>query len=392
MEKSLVKIQLAGLKFLEPLTSAETFSIIVNEAIQVINADFATLYIEQEGQLEKVSSTLPVKDDFKARKKGYTYEAFVTGRPSVRYVDEFAVIHPELEKLGLKTNIFIPLMYRKKAIGVLVANLKRVEQYDEDQLEILKLFGSMASMAVRKTQLYEETKRALELRDKFISMAAHELRTPLTSVSGYIQLLHNRLAGENSVESRWTEQLLWESQRLTKLVTELLAVNRIKAGTLQYVWNECSMREIIKRSIDNFRLIYPQYQVVFNDQLGQKPDTVVGDYDKLLQVLSNLISNGIKFSPENEPIEIRLKDRGQDLSIEVIDRGVGIEKKEIRSIFEDYYKGSHNLKEGMGLGLSIVKTIVKQHHGEIQVKSKAGQGTTMTVLLPKPKHHGKSSQ
>jgi len=135
--------------------------------------------------------------------------------------------------------------------------------FTEKEVNILKLFSSVASLAVIKMRLLNETQKALETRDLFISMAAHEFRTPLTTISGYTQLLYTKLAGANTSESRWIEELIWETSRLTILVNELLAANRIKSGKLQYIWKECSLKEVISRAILAFRFTHRIIKLIF---------------------------------------------------------------------------------------------------------------------------------
>src|SRR5690606_7915517 len=117
------------------------------------------------------------------------------------------------------------------------------------ETDILKLFGSFASLAIKKNELYEETKNALEVRDMFISLASHELRTPLTSINGYIQLLHSRKDKLGHSESKWINELYEESKRLTNLVRELLEVNRIKQGQLQFILRETKFSDIVTSAI-----------------------------------------------------------------------------------------------------------------------------------------------
>lgn len=381
----LEKIYKAGLKFLAPLTIEETYKTIADEAVKLVAADFASILLEEEGELKKVYASAPIGYQVRYRKNGNTLKVFRTGKPIISYVKEWGEDHPHVKERGIKSSIFIPLSYQNKSMGVLVVNSFNNERFTQKELSILSLYGSQASLAIRKTQLYEETRKALEMRDLFISMASHELRTPLTAINGYIQLLMSKMRGKSTQEAKWVEHLSWESIRLTGLIKELLEINRIKSGEFEYHWKECSIRLIINRLAGNFELTHPNYQLVIKDNIKGKNDTVIGDFDKLLQVFTNLVDNAAKFSPKDKPIEVVLKANSAQIGVAVKDCGEGIKEEDIPKIFESFYKGKGHLKEGMGLGLFLANYIIRAHHGSIKVNSKFKKGTTMEVCLPKSK-------
>src|SRR5260221_3851234 len=178
MNDTLEKIYKAGLKFLDPLDPQQTYATIIEEAVKLVKADYGSIALQEDGEFKKVYSTSPVWFKSEVRKKANAYKVFTTGKPIILGASKTNKAHPELDEIGIKSSILIPLSYRKKAIGVLIVNSRKVQHFGENELEVLKLFGSQASLAIRKTQLYNETKQALETRDLFISMAAHELRTP----------------------------------------------------------------------------------------------------------------------------------------------------------------------------------------------------------------------
>lgn len=239
----------------------------------------------------------------------------------------------------------------------------------------------MATLAIRKTQAYDETQKALGARDLFISMAAHEFRTPLTTISGYIQLLQSKLSGANTSEARWTEELSWETSRLIILVNEFLQLHNIKSGQFRYHLKECSLKEIAERAIKITRFTHTHHKVILEDNLAGQRDTVIGDHDKLLQVVTNLIDNAAKFSPQGTNIIISLQLHSPYLILTVTDQGRGISKKDLPGIFESFYQGSAK-QGGMGLGLFIAKNIIRKHRGFIKIRTKKGAGASVDVILP----------
>lgn len=385
MEEILEKIYKAGLKFLVPLNPKEVHALIVEEALELVGGEFGSILLEQDGELHRVYASAPSLYKIKPRKRGYTYGVFKTRKPIILSSKEIAKVHPEIKQTQAQADIIVPLSYRHKSIGVLSILSSKRDRFTSRELNILKLFGQMASLAIRKSQLYDETRQALETRDLFISMAAHELRTPLTSINGYVQLLYSKLAGGDNVESRWIEQLYWESVRLTNLVSELLEINRIKSGQLNYQFKECSLREVIKRALVDLKFAHPKRRVVFEDRLNSYSDRVIGDFNKLLQMISNILENAIKFSSASSRVFLTLKGKSQALIVEVKDQGKGISEEEMGKVFEGFYRGKDTQTEGMGIGLFLAKNIVIRHHGTINLRSKPNKGTTVNIRLPRAK-------
>lgn len=381
MENILEKVYSSGLKFLVPLTTGETYSLIVQEAIKLVKADNGTIFIEQQGELKRVYASSPVFYKIKPRKKGFTYKVFKNRIPLILSNKQIEKIHPQFKQTKTRSDIIVPLYYKSKSIGVISVQSK-TRNFSGKELNTLKLFVPLATLAIRKTQLYDETKKALEVRDKFIAMASHELRTPLTSVIGYVQLLKSKLNDSSTPEARWIEQLALESNRLNQLVKELLEINSIKSGQFQYNWTECSLKKLIEKSVGHFKLSYPSHQFIFKTSLEKNEDITIGDFDKLLQTLINVLDNAIKFSAEDATTEITLTSKSSNFNIKIKDQGVGITKKDLKRIFEGFYK-SNELKQGLGLGLYLTKDILKRHHGDLKIISKKGEGTTVNIILPK---------
>lgn len=386
MDNYLAKVYKAGLKFLVPLTPEKTYSTIVQEAVKLVDGNGGIIMLLVEGALKPVYHLSPPQIGLLTnypRKNGLTYKAFRTRKAFVGRPHE---IHPDSVKAGIKSIIFIPLAYRNKSIGVLVIRSFQINYFTQDKLTILKLFGSIVSLAIRKMQLYEEVKKALEARDLFLSMAAHELRTPITTIIGYSQLLAGRLPKDQSAESKWVEELCLESDRLKDLINELLETSRIRTGNqFHYNFSECHVEKVLNRTISSFNLGHPDRRLHLVNTQKEGEDKIVGDFDKLFQVFSNLLDNAAKFSSTDKKIKVSLKDNASYLIIRIKDSGSGIHSKVLPKIFDSYYRGDKNEPEGMGIGLFLAKNIIARHHGSISIRSKVGKGTTVEVKLRKAK-------
>lgn len=384
-DKALEQINQAALRLLEPLEPEKVYEIIVEEAMRLVSGtEGLILLVSSKKQLEKTYISSPSLALFQVPKRGLAYKAFVEQKTYTITPKEYAKVFPRLRKIDYSI-IAIPLSYKNNSVGVLLIHAPKNIIFTERELSILRLFGALSSLAVRKTQLYKETQKALETRDLFISMAAHEFKTPITTISGYLQLLKRRLLKGKRIQGEWVDHLTGEVKRLTQLLNELLEISRIKTGRLQFSWKECHVRSVLRQVVQEVSLSRPNRKIVLEDRLGNKKDIVIGDFNKLLQVFINLLDNALKFSPEETEVTLTLRQKASFLRIEVKDKGVGISKEELPKILQEFYRGKNQMRPGMGLGLFLAKSIVEQHKGSIKIKSKLKEGTVVTVNLPKIK-------
>lgn len=381
----LEEIHNSSLKFLAPLTPERTYETITEEAMELVGAEYGSILLMVKGELERVYASDPILYKIQPRRRGLIYESFRTQRPSIlkaRTLKEARERHPALREISARSIILIPLSYRGESLGVLTVLAARAKTFDEEQLNILKLFGSLASLAIRKTQLYAETKEALELRDSFLSIASHELRTPLTTIYGYTQLLRGKLS-EGSSELRWVKEIMLELVRLTNLVNGLISVNRIRSNELQYIWRHTSLGEILNKALEDFRVLHPERKVTIKSTVKGGEDVVVGDFEKMEQVLLHILDNAAKFSAQNEAVAVSLRANKEDVVLSVKDRGRGIDKKDLHKVLDGFYKGSSNFEGGMGMGLFLTKHFVTRHRGTIDIESEKGKGTVVMIKLPR---------
>lgn len=387
MNGVLEKIYEAGLKFLVPLGLEDTYTTITQEAIKLVGADSGSIFLSQQGELKRVYASDPTFYKIIPRPNGYIYRVFKTGKPCVLNANQIERIHPEIKDTDTETNsnLMVPLSYRGRPVGVLTLQSPRNGHFDDEHLNILTLFSALASLAIRKTQMYDEIKQALDTRDDFISMASHELRTPLTAVNGYIQLLNTRVHEDRNPEYRWLQELTRECYRLTELVKELLEINRIKSGQLHYEWREQHLRDVIYQSVRSFNFSYPDRIAEIKDLLGEESDIFVGDIGKMVQVFSNILENAAKYSDPNSIIVVSLSFKFPFLIIKVKDQGKGIKKEDLSKVFDNYYRGTNHQREGIGLGLYLAKDIIDRHHGSIKVHSKPNKGTEVEIRLLRSK-------
>ncbi len=372
----------SAIKLLSPLTIDETDKIVVSEAKKIIGGEYGTIVLKKNGMLERVYADASFLRPLVPRRFGTLHKTFTSKIPQVIQVKEEDHVSEQIKKHGIVTMVQLPLIYKGKATGVLGVYSKNKLTFSENDLSLLSIFSSLASMAIMKTQLYAQTKSALETRDLFISLASHELRTPLTSINGYIQLLAGHIQDKTSLEGKWVHELVEESGRLTSLITELLEINKIKQGQLQYDLRECSIEDFVDVSIKRYKFVSPKRQIILTKSPQAMKAKIIGDSSKLIQMFTALLSNADKFSPNDRPIKIDIHKDRKLLSLRISDEGDGIERSEQHRIFEGFYKGSQTQTGGLGVGLLLTKHIVQYHHGDISIKSELHQGTTVKVDLP----------
>jgi hypothetical protein len=289
---------------------------------------------------------------------------------------------PQAYKHGMKYGILIPLLYKNRAIGVVALfSSDERREYSNKLLHTFELFSALATLALRKAQLYDKTEKALEDRDFFISLASHELKTPLTTMHGYIQMLNSKLAYTDSPYAHWVEKLYNESIRLTKMVDELFDIHKIKIDKITYNFQTYAADDIVNDAVQRFKRTYPDRDVEIHDTREEKI-TIVADYERIVQVILNLLENGAKFSDKATPLIIHLKCTENTVSLSVEDSGKGMSKEEVSRAMKGFYKGMlRDEKEGLGIGLFLAKKIVHHHNGLLTIRSKKNKGTTVTVKL-----------
>jgi signal transduction histidine kinase len=228
-------------------------------------------------------------------------------------------------------------------------------------------------------------RRMDRMKDEFIATASHELRTPLTSILGYLEALREGDAGELAPEQeRFLEVIARNGDRLRHLVDDLLDVARADAGRLALAMAEVDLSEVVAEASEAARPVAVERGIDLS--VAAPPGAlVVGDRRRLGQVVDNLVSNALKFTPPGGSVSVTVVADGDAMACEVSDTGVGIPEAEQERLFERFYRGSRasaDAVQGTGLGLAIAKMIVESHGGRIALTSEEGRGTRVRITLP----------
>jgi two-component system, OmpR family, phosphate regulon sensor histidine kinase PhoR len=224
-----------------------------------------------------------------------------------------------------------------------------------------------------------------ELQSDFVSKVSHELRTPLTSIRLFVETMA-RSRGDRATEDRCLEELGSQTERLTQLIERLLDWGRMEAGRKQFDLREETVDAIVEQAIEAFRPVRDRHpELKFTAEVAPGLPTVHVDIEAMVDAIGNLLSNALKYGGTPPIIVLRARQSHDGIVIEVIDNGGGIPHREHGRIFEKFYRIDDRLarmREGSGLGLSIVKHIVRAHHGRVQLVSTPGAGSTFRIMLP----------
>jgi signal transduction histidine kinase len=227
--------------------------------------------------------------------------------------------------------------------------------------------------------------RVAELRSQFVSSVSHELKTPLTSIRMFAETLQIRRNANPRLHEEYLETIVSESERLTRLLNNVLDFSRIERGQKTYHMQPTRLTEVIQDVVRTMQ--YPLSEQGFNlnvDIRDGMPE-LAADRDALEQAILNLLTNAIKYSGENRDIELRLCSQNGSALIQVADRGIGIPAKEQGRIFEKFYRAAvpeNRVISGTGLGLALVAHVAKAHGGAVEVESKIGEGSIFSIRLP----------
>lgn len=230
-----------------------------------------------------------------------------------------------------------------------------------------------------------ELVRLEQIRKDFVANVSHELRTPITSIKGFSETLLDGAYKDEKMLLSFLEIIYKESNRLQMLIQDLLELSKIEQHGFTVNIMPMGLQDVLIRGAELTGPRLDEKNMSFRVDI-ERDVQVMGDANRIIQIVTNLITNAITYSPENTIVTIRLKENETYGILEIEDQGIGIEKHEIARVFERFYRVDRARSRnsgGTGLGLAIVKHLVEAHHGRIQVESEVGIGTKMIVMIPK---------
>lgn len=336
------------------------------------------------------------------------------------YSDKVAILNEKstlikaLNFIGSKSYIIGKLSVGETIFGILILGCKKNESYKENDLEIMNACCSILSYVIKDLELSnvfkiqlkalkdglieknnaykiikEQNEKILEadkVKTEFLANVSHELRTPLNAILGFSEILDEGLYGElNPKQKEYVSDIRVSGLHLLGIINEILDISKIESKSMKLVRSEFSILPALREVATILKPLASKKKVklIIN---CEKDFKINADYQKIQQILYNLVNNAIKFSPENKEVEITAKYKKNDkFIIEVHDNGIGIDKKYHGKIFAKFVQldSAYTKKESStGLGLTITKELVELHGGKISVKSEVNNGSTFIVEIP----------
>ena len=260
---------------------------------------------------------------------------------------------------------------------------RKIMVESEDEIGILAT--TFNDMATQIETMLEELKKAEKLRREFVANVSHELRTPLTSIRTYAETISEHREIPQETEEGFLRVIINESDRMTKIVQDLLELSRFDSGTSVLTIEEFSIENSVRDVCAAIALEAKRRNQELNLELQWKLPKIMGDRARIEQVLMNTMSNALKYTPDGGRIDIYGGSTDTDVWVKIEDTGVGIPAEDLERVFDRFYrvdKARTRESGGTGLGLSIAKEIVTKHGGEISIESTPGIGTSVTIELP----------
>lgn len=285
----------------------------------------------------------------------------------------------------------VPLTWQGELLGaVIIAGPVAEADLASPELARLARFFS-AAIAARKRSaddVAQQVQEASQLRFDVVSMLSHEMRTPLAAIKGYVSaLLLDEVEWDSDVRVEFLQTIEAETDHLTALVTDILDSAALDAGELRIQLEPIDIPEIARRVVGKLSIQTEIHRLVLS--FPPTFPTIQADAGRIEQVLTNLIDNAIKYSPDGGLIVIRGELRPDEVVVSVIDQGIGIAPEDLNKLFERFFRASPDRRGrigGTGLGLPIAESIIRAHGGRIWAESVLGSGTTLSFALPRSRN------
>lgn len=286
-----------------------------------------------------------------------------------------------MRAMNPQSALYLPLIARGQLIGVLTL-FRANRGFDIDDLGFAEDLGRLAALALDNSRLLEAVRGSLRVREEIVGVVSHDLRNPVAAVKMLSRaVLHAR--DEDPDGARENLSLIADAaEQMDALIRDLLDVTRLDVGQLQLATEPVDPGVLVEDAIGTLRPLVEDKKIHLEVEVEDGLPKVSADFERVQQVVSNLVGNAIKFTPSGGTIRIAAKRDGDEVIFSVTDTGRGIPEGQLPKVFDRYWQSTRTDRQGAGLGLAIAKGIVEGHGGEIRIESKPGEGTRVTFSLP----------
>jgi GAF domain-containing protein/anti-sigma regulatory factor (Ser/Thr protein kinase) len=314
-------------------------------------------------------------------------DTFVEGdRPTSR-------IRPLLSRLGYRSLLTVPILREQQIMGGLTVWRRQVGDFEPEVINLLQTFATQSALAIHNARLFREIgdkNREIEAanrhKSEFLANVSHELRTPLNAIIGFSEVLLEKYFGElNEKQNEYVDDILSSGRHLLSLINDILDLSKIEAGRMELEVTTFHLPDAIDNAMLLVRERASRHGIKLDQAIDERLGDFIGDERKIKQILVNLLTNAVKFTPEGGQVKVEARSGDSAVILSVVDTGIGIAKEDQEAIFEEFRQASGNYaqkREGTGLGLTLTKRFVEMHGGKIWVESEVGKGSTFTFTLP----------
>jgi signal transduction histidine kinase len=286
--------------------------------------------------------------------------------------------------------LFIPILREDRVLGVIDLESTEHDYFTSDDVGFVRIMVSHAAIAIENAQLFEQVRAANKAKTEFMSIAAHELKIPMTSIKGYGKLMEMGAAGALSEKQGEFLNVIGNNvDRMARLVQDLLDVSRIEEGRIRLEIQDVKIQEIVEEVLETVKTQIENKHLKLTVEVEPELPELRADYGRVMQIMTNLISNAYKYTPEGGQVWVIAEPYHngdlQGISVMIKDTGYGISEQDQGQLFTNFFRASdENIRNepGTGLGLAITKKMIESHGGELTFQSELGKGSTFTFTLP----------
>ncbi len=301
-------------------------------------------------------------------------------------------VRDTLIRFGYRALLAVPLLREDQIIGSLSFNRKAPGEFSPEVVDVLKTFATQSALAIQNARLFREIadksaqlEAASRHKSEFLANMSHELRTPLNAIIGFSEVLAQGMFGAiNEKQTEYLQDILESGRHLLSLINDILDLSKIEAGRMELEPADFDLPSAIENALILVRERASRHGIKLGSSIDKRLGMIGGDERKVKQVLLNLLSNALKFTPEGGQIDVAARLHDDRAEVSVADTGIGIAPTDQDTVFEEFRQvGTADKKaEGTGLGLTLSRKFIELHGGKIWVQSAVGRGSTFTFTLP----------
>jgi signal transduction histidine kinase len=383
----------------------EVLSTIITHAVQLSDTEGGSIFeFDDETETFEIRTAFGTSEGLLAalRATRFGLRDTVVGRAALTRtsiaVPDIAEVTPDahltkLARAGWRSMLAVPLVREGRILGAFVVRRRTPGAFPESIVELVETFAGQSALAIQNARLFQELARksqelevASRHKSEFLASMSHELRTPLNAVIGFSDVLLDRLFGDlTPKQEQYLENIRESGRHLRDLINDILDLSKVEAGKMQLELASMSLREALEHGIAMVSERAEREGLSLRLSIEDGVDVVVADPLRLKQVILNLLTNAVKFTPSGGGIEASAARIADEIHVSVQDSGIGIAESEQARIFEAFQQGRQAASasaEGTGLGLALSKRIVELHGGRLWVTSRVGQGSTFSFSIP----------